>query len=184
MWIVIREYQVRIVEQDVVALTDEIAKLRPLRKSRLWTLVLLGIVMGPLAIWTYWIGLTGLAVFCVLFACAYAALLTPLTRMVRQRGVRALLRSSKNAVVLGDRTLRISSESLEQSSDFGYTGVYWNAVDRLYVNDEYAFVFISAVDAFIVPRRELSAEEFDEFVRLTSSSMEDKTDEISSTMGL
>jgi hypothetical protein len=67
---------------------------------------------------------------------------------------------------LGRHCAAISPESITESSALGQTVTAWCAVERVVDSGDYAYVYINASAAVIVPRRAFSTRpEFDEFVR-------------------
>ena len=75
-----------------------------------------------------------------------------------------MIGEGRNRTLLGKQRVTISPEGVTKSSDFDRTTTAWSGVERVIKDNNYVFVYISALTAIIVPRRALAdAVEFDEF---------------------
>lgn len=60
----------------------------------------------------------------------------------------------------------ISPDGIAESGEFGRSTTTWQAVERVVADGEYAYVYLNALAAIIVPRRAFAnPAQFDEFVR-------------------
>ncbi len=83
------------------------------------------------------------------------------------RLLRKLYLEGSNRALLGTRQMRISPEGLRYSSDVIETAAKWAAVEKIETTAEYAYFYIAAVEAYIIPRRAFSDErQFTAFVEL------------------
>ena len=91
----------------------------------------------------------------------------PLQRMVFRRSCRNLLREGSNRAMLGTRRLRISAAGLSQSSELIETNAKWAAVEKIETTAEFAYFYIAAINAYVVPRRAFNDDlQFQTFVEL------------------
>lgn len=79
--------------------------------------------------------------------------------------VKKLLGEGENKNVLGKHTISISPQGLTSKGQFSEEKHSWQAIERIAETPEYAFLYLGAVSAIIIPRRTFSAEfGVDEFV--------------------
>jgi hypothetical protein len=85
-------------------------------------------------------------------------------RKVRKT-VTAMINEGSNRGLLGRRQLTISPNGVTESGEFGQTIRIWKSIDRIAEDEDYAYIYLHATEAMIVPRRAFpSVEEFDNFV--------------------
>ncbi|MFH1418413.1 MAG: YcxB family protein [Planctomycetota bacterium] len=101
-----------------------------------------------LEIWPFWLGLP---IFWVLL------LFWSPGREVR-RAVDKMLNEGRNICLLGPHIVTLTSEAFAESSEFSQSQTRWQAVDRIVVTDEHAFLYLSSMSAIIIPKRDFSAE--------------------------
>lgn len=74
-----------------------------------------------------------------------------------QRGIREqtakMLAEGKNKGIVGEQTLTLTPDYMMCVSEAGESTIKWSSVERVVTTDEYTFIYISSVNAFIVPRR-------------------------------
>jgi len=100
---------------------------------------------------------SGVPVFLVYFPWAYRRKLTKI--------VDGMISEGKNRNILSHHRLDISPEAITDSSKFEKTSNAWQAIERVVKNEDYAFIYIDSLKAFIVPRRAFAdAGAFDEFI--------------------
>lgn len=85
---------------------------------------------------------------------------------------RTLLAEGDNTGFYGPCTLFVEEHGLRESKASGESARNWSAVKKIIATATHLFVFTSAVDVFIVPRRAFGSDaEFDQFVgRIASHS--------------
>ncbi len=66
---------------------------------------------------------------------------------------------SKNGAILGKRKFTISEAGLIEESDSNTNIQKWNSVKSIEQNNEFIFVFIDKIAAYIIPKRYFSNEE-------------------------
>jgi len=80
-------------------------------------------------------------------------------------GTRKFIREGKNVGMLGEHTLFLSEEGVSEVSANGENKVTWQGMESFHENDNYFYLYNSAVSAFIVPKRDLkNAEGLREYV--------------------
>jgi YcxB-like protein len=74
-----------------------------------------------------------------------------------------------NRGLFSHHQVTISPERITDTSDLRQSSTAWRAVERVATNGDYAFVYVSALSAIIVPRRAFTTPTgFEEFVRMAS----------------
>lgn len=100
----------------------------------------------------FWVGLVVFAVtaalWIILFPRKYKKSLA--------KSVNKMLDEGKNNGFLGMRSLTFSDEGITQVSEAGETKNNWNVVERLAITDNYIFIYIASVMAYVVPDRVFS----------------------------
>lgn len=86
-----------------------------------------------------------------------------------RRGIRKIVermyREGTNRGLFGRRTIELSPERIVETTEFGETVQNWNAVERIVQDANHVFIYVTAVSAFIVPRRAFLHDwDFDDFV--------------------
>jgi hypothetical protein len=75
-----------------------------------------------------------------------------------------------NRGLFSQHRVAISPEGITDASELRQSSTAWRGVERIARNGDYAFVYVSAFSAIIVPRRAFaSSTGFEEFVRAASS---------------
>ncbi len=77
---------------------------------------------------------------------------------VRKR-VKKLLKEGKNKGLLGQRTIKFDDQGYTSISSVTEAKTIWSAVERVDQEDNYIYIFESAVSAVVIPLRELSETE-------------------------
>lgn len=80
------------------------------------------------------------------------------------RLARKLYTERKNKGMLGKLILRITDEGITETSGFGENKRYWQGVERVVEVPGYAFVYISAVSAFVIPEQRVESGDYRAFV--------------------
>ena len=164
------EVEIEITADDYKALNHHVVHTSPsLRRQR---------VIGGVVIPTVWL-LVWVAVVLTrddpskaaraLLPLLLGVLLLPLfclrTHAKTTRAVDSLLRDGKNAGLLGHRRITLTIEGVCESGEPGESVTRWAVVERIDTTDDHAFLFTSAVSAFIVPKRAFKTNgEFEAFV--------------------
>jgi hypothetical protein len=90
---------------------------------------------------------------------------TPYLRWKSRRAIKRLFAEGQNTGRYGACSLAITPDGLREIQASGETRRSWNAVERLLIADDHAFIFTSAVEAFVLPRRAFATRErFQAFV--------------------
>lgn len=83
-----------------------------------------------------------------------------------QKIIVGMVSEGQNRGLFSHHRITISPEGVIDASEFAQTSTAWRAVERVVAADEYAYIYISALAAIIVPRRAFAGPlEFEEFVR-------------------
>lgn len=89
----------------------------------------------------------------------------PYLRWKSKRIIKRLIAEGQNAGRYGACSLAITPDGLREIQAGGETRRSWNTVERLLIADDHAFIFTSAVEAFVLPRRAFATHEgFQTFV--------------------
>lgn len=87
-----------------------------------------------------------------------------------KKWVRQILAEGENKGLFTERTVSLEPSGIRQTSSRGESTSYWSAIERLVVNDAYAFIYLDAFQAIILPRRVFDNEvAFEQFVSAISS---------------
>lgn len=80
--------------------------------------------------------------------------------------VAGMVNEGRNRGLFCRHRTTISPERVTRVGEFGQTSVVWSAVEKVVLTDDYAYIYISAVSAIIIPRRAFAdSSEFGKFVR-------------------
>lgn len=100
---------------------------------------------------------SGVPIYLVYFPWAY--------RRKLRKIIAGMVNEGSNRGLFGRHRVTISPEAITDSSEFGNSSTAWLAVERVAMDDDYAFVYTSALTAIVVPRRAFTASgAFEEFV--------------------
>ncbi len=70
----------------------------------------------------------------------------------RKRIIR-LIQEGNSASLLGDRSVILTDEAVEEISPQGESRVTWGSIERIDETDEYIYIYTSPVNAYLVPTR-------------------------------
>lgn len=102
--------------------------------------------------------------FCLLIP-LWWKLLIPLSRKRFGAISKRMLEEGRNSGAYGPCSLTIESGGLRETRPAGESLRRWSAVEKVLVTDTHAFVYTSAVEAFVLPRRAFeSSDGFQQFV--------------------
>jgi hypothetical protein len=86
-------------------------------------------------------------------------------RAIRQQLQRAMA-EGKNVGVYGQHRLSITPEGVREDVSAGYSFRRWTAVEKIALTQDHAFLYISALSAYVLPKRAFGDElHFQQFVR-------------------
>ena len=90
-----------------------------------------------------------------------------------RRHVAKSLRAGKNQGIFCRKRVTLTPESIAETSDFQQSATRWPVVERIVRDGAYAYIYLSAVSALVVPQRAFaSAAAFEEFVRTAERYLE------------
>jgi hypothetical protein len=99
-------------------------------------------------------------VFCALMFSGYSSYM----RRSIARKIRKEIKDQKNSGFIGNRRIEIEEFRISESGSNGDSSCLWTAVRAIEKNERLIIVYISAVSAYIIPRRVFkSQKEFDDF---------------------
>jgi hypothetical protein len=78
--------------------------------------------------------------------------------------LRRLLREGQNIGTFGPKELEITDAALVGHSLHADSTLAWAAVERVAENKRYAFIYISATEAYVIPRAKVKEGDYDSFV--------------------
>jgi len=105
---------------------------------------------------------SGVPIYLIYFPWAYR-------RKVRKI-IAGMAGEGHNRGLLSHHRVEISPQGITDTSELRQSSTAWRAVERVARNGDYAFVYVSALSAIIVPRRAFTTPtEFEEFVKTSSS---------------
>ncbi|WP_315078613.1 YcxB family protein [uncultured Clostridium sp.] len=87
-----------------------------------------------------------------------------------RKRIKKILSEGKNKGLLGKRTFELNHNCIKDSNEYSTQIVNINALEKIFITDEYVFFYISSISAFIVPLRIFeSNEEKEEFKNYVNS---------------
>jgi len=81
-----------------------------------------------------------------------------------RRKVSAKYRDEQNRATLATRTLRATSEGLEEISSLGEIKIKWEAIEDLAVTPTYTIISIQQIPSMIIPKHGVSTGDYESFV--------------------
>lgn len=106
--------------------------------------VLAKITPAPFSYWMTCFGITFLIWIC--FFKKY--LIGKVKRNIKKR-----LKEGNNNGLLGKRTIEISDNEIKETTEYRKDSVNINSVENVIINEEYIFMYINSIEAFIIPLR-------------------------------
>ena len=98
--------------------------------------------------------------------CAFFVLPPMIWSSTKKRIVR-MFQEGQNKGMAAPTTLSIDESGIEANNGLGTSKLLWTAIERLAVTDEYAFLYVSAMNAVVVPKRAFASDaQRQEFVQL------------------
>ena len=83
--------------------------------------------------------------------------------------IHGMMNEGHNRGLFTRHRVATSLDGIADATDVGHSSIAWRAVERVVRNDQYAFVYLNAFAAIIVPRRAFSTpEQFEEFIRVVN----------------
>ncbi len=153
-------------ESDIVALAKYKLRHTPTLRRRMLILrlgYLIGFTAMSLGIWLLY---RDTIILVTLLGLTIISLSFPLYHDWRLRSnVYQTYRDAKNRAALDVRTLRATSEGLEEKSSFGETKVRWNTIDRITITPSYTFMSVIVQGySVVIPKNQVRSGNYDEFV--------------------
>jgi len=75
-----------------------------------------------------------------------------------------MYREGKTEGLLGSHKLTIGDDSLVETTSVNETRVQWSGIDEVAETDTHAFIFVSALQAHIIPRHQLAVADYEAFI--------------------
>jgi len=79
-------------------------------------------------------------------------------KSILRRNIERMIAEGSNRALLGRKEVTITPVEITAAGELRSTTVRWKAVERIEVADEYAYVYFSALEAVILPRRAFAGE--------------------------
>lgn len=84
-----------------------------------------------------------------------------------KRSVKKMLKEGKNKGMLGSKTIELNEDNIISAGENSESNVKWSTVERYKETKDYIYIYISAVEAYIVPKRAFKDEkEKEEFIKI------------------
>lgn len=103
-------------------------------------------------------GLIGALLIASLGEAAYFGV-PAVTRWTLGTSIRKLVKKNHNRNLVGERRIAISPEYVVCSSPGTQQVARWSGVERVLIEKNYLFIFITALDALVLPRRAFNSEQ-------------------------
>lgn len=171
--------------EDVIAFNEAHQNRSPLMRSIRLSLFGTAWIAIPIGIVVYFVAAANagklpqdppVLMFLILWGVAHFIVFGLITLRIARTGrsivtanflVRRILTEGDTSSLTGRRKLSVSPTTISDSSPSGESSWKMTAVQKILVTEHYAFIYVSPVHAFIVPRRAFfRPEEFERFVKL------------------
>lgn len=87
-----------------------------------------------------------------------------------RKTIAAMVDEGENRGLFGLRKVSITPEIIAQSGEYGQSSTSWKAVERIVQNNDYAFIYLNALAAIIIPRHAFpNSSEFETFMSTAGS---------------
>jgi hypothetical protein len=100
-------------------------------------------------------------IFAALFRFAYHLFFG----LALRRQTRQLLSEGSNDGILGPHELELNDKFLTERTDVNESRHAWSAINRIEETDEHAFLYISSLQAHVIPTREVISGDVDQFIQ-------------------
>lgn len=87
-----------------------------------------------------------------------------------KKGVGRMIEEGKNHDLLGPKTIELREDDIFSSGENSESKVKWHSAERYIETDQYIFIYISAMEAYIIPKRDFESEDQKEsFINILDS---------------
>ena len=100
----------------------------------------------------------------LILAAVWIPLLPVINRRASRRRALRMYREGANPTLVGKHQLRAEPDALISKSEASESRVMWSAVQRVGSTPDHTFIYIGAVNAFVVPRAGVLGGDYDGFV--------------------
>lgn len=84
-----------------------------------------------------------------------------------KKGIIKLINEGKTDDLLGEQTISLKDDYLENNTVGGCEQLRYNMIERIEANEEYVYIYINSISAFIIPNSAFSnQEEKDKFMKI------------------
>jgi hypothetical protein len=81
-----------------------------------------------------------------------------------EKQAKKLIAEGKNDGMLGTHQLTIEENALCEKTDVNETRHAWSAIDRVEETEDHAFIYISSIQAHVIPKHQISQGDYDSFI--------------------
>lgn len=96
---------------------------------------------------------------------AFAAIYFSGFHSAPEQQVRKLLAEGRNEGMLGIHELAIDHQGISETTNVGKSRRLWTAVNRIEETEDYAFLYITAISAHVIPKHNVTAGDAAEFIQ-------------------
>jgi hypothetical protein len=168
------EIEYALTEKDVLALAQYRLQFMPTLRRRLWKrrwALAIGFTLVALGTWPLTPDFILPSAFLALAVISFLLYPTYNDWRLRRR-VSEMYRGERIRATLGARTLRATSEGLEEESHLGETKIKWSAIDEIDVTPQRIFISVAQVPSIVISRGQVSAGDLEEFVQTCRNHLE------------
>lgn len=122
------------------------------------------VIAGILVLWAVLKGEPAFAIFGICWGGLYLLYARYKVKRNIESFTRKMYSEGKNKGTLGPHTLRITTEGFVETSDSGESTTYWGGIERIEESPGYAFVYIGAMLAHVIPEARVTEGDFRAFV--------------------
>lgn len=100
----------------------------------------------------------------------FAAIIIPYSKWKLRRITKRMLKEGRNPGFDGECTTTLQADGIHERRPSGINMRTWESVERIVTTPEHLFIYTSAIEAFVIPRRAFASDlEFANFVLEVSS---------------
>lgn len=122
------------------------------------------VIAGILVFWAMLKNEPAFAIFGIVWGGLYLLYAKYKVKRNIENFTRKMYSEGENKGTLGPHTLRITPEGLVEASDSGESTTYWSGIERIEEVPGYAFVYIGAMLAHVIPEAHVTEGDFRAFV--------------------
>jgi hypothetical protein len=143
---------------------DHTPRMRRTRAVLIWALPLTVLLPAAAAAWWVEVPLEMVLAAVVVLLVLYLLVAPGAFNRSLERQVRRMYRGRTHAAALGEHELELTDSTLIERTPLGESAVELRTIARLVSTEQYTLIYVSDVQAHVIPRHGIREGEYDEFV--------------------